>query len=183
MKRAIILPLLIPVSFYLKAQENPKIGTEKGVKEKLIRIKNGLPDIKKNLTKKDELWENDYNVKFEMGNGMVLFDEDDGEQSLKIRYNKSYFSGSIADYQDYYKALVKMVREVFGAAYDTQSNNKEKKWSTSFYQTRKDIFKSPIRIYVTCSWIFDSLGPDIEIEIYSRLKEPAKENEADDDEG
>ena len=65
------------VTFSIYAQDNPKIGTEKGVKEKFIRIKNGLPDIKKNLTVQDEMWVNERNVKFEMGNGLIIYEEDE----------------------------------------------------------------------------------------------------------
>lgn len=161
------------ITFCIHAQDNPKIGTEKGVKEKLIRIKNGLPDIKKNLTKKDEMWADQYNVKFEMGNGIVLFeeDEDEGEQSLLIRYNKSFFSGSVADYQNYYKTLVSIFKEVFGATYDSEKTEKEKEWQTIFYIKGSDALNSRIRISITCNWMFDSsLGPNIEIRISGRTK-------------
>lgn len=176
---SMLLVLLLTGSF-LSAQNNPKIGTEKGVKEKLIRIKAGLPDIKKTLTKKDEMWENEYNVKFEMGNGTVLFKEEDGEQSLKIRYSKSYFSGTATDYQNYYKTLVSLVKEVFGSGYDSSSTNEPKKWAISFYQKGKDVFDSAVRIHISCSWMFESLGPDINIEIYSRLKPPSQKPDEDD---
>ncbi|MEK7226340.1 MAG: hypothetical protein AAB221_11780 [Bacteroidota bacterium] len=179
MKRITILFTCLLLSSFLFAQNNPKIGTEKGVREKLIRIKNALPDIKKNLTRKNEMWTDEYDVKFDMGNGIILFDEDDGEQSLNIRYTTSYFSGTAADFQNYYKTLTATAKEVFGKTYDYDSTNEEKKWSTSFFEKGKDIFKSRIRIYITCSWMFESLGPDIAIEVYSRLKEASKKEEGD----
>ncbi len=173
MKTVIVSFWCLLIAFCIRAQDNPKIGTEKGVKEKIIRIKNGLPDIKKNLTKKDEMWTDQYNVKFEMGNGIVLFDEDkdDEEQSLLIRYTKSFFSGSAADYQNYYKTLVNLFKEVFGSAYDFQKTKKEKEWQTSLYQKGNNVLNSSIRINITCNWMFESSpGPNIEILIYSRMK-------------
>lgn len=173
MKTVIVSFCCLLIAFCIRAQDNPKIGTEKGVKEKIIRIKSGLPDIKKNLTIKDETWADQYNVKFEMGNGIVLFDEDkdDGEQSLLIRYTKSYFSGSAADYQNYYKTLVSMFKEVLGSAYDSEKKEKEKEWQTSFYLKGSDVLNSRIRISITCNWMFNSSpGPNIEILIYSRMK-------------
>jgi hypothetical protein len=167
-----LLACTLLISIILTAQTNPKIGSEKGVKEKLIRIKNALPDIKKNLTKRDENFVETYNVKFEMGNGIVLFDEDeeDHDQSLTIRYTGSYFSGTIADFQNYYQSLVAMIKEVFGPNYESTVSNKEKSWSTSFFMKGKDAFTSPVRIHIQCDWILESLGPGITLEIHSKVK-------------
>lgn len=162
------------VTFSISAQENPKIGTQKGVKEKFIRIKNGLPDIKKNLTVQDEMWVNERNVKFEMGNGMIIYEEDEenNDQYLKIRFSHSYFSGTIPDYQDYYKTLVAMLKEVFGPQFKVSSTEKEKKWSTTIVEKGKDVFNSPIQVYITLDWIIESLGPEIGIEVHSNIKQP-----------
>ena len=46
-------------SISLSAQDNIKISAQTGIKEKLIRIKKGLPNIKKNLTVQDEMWTNE----------------------------------------------------------------------------------------------------------------------------
>jgi len=42
MKKMLLLLFLASV-YFTNAQERPKIGSEKGVKEKLIRIKTSLP--------------------------------------------------------------------------------------------------------------------------------------------
>ena len=55
MKNLIILACFFAYTFTAQAQNNPPIGSQKGVKEKFIRIKKGLPDIKKNLTVQDEM--------------------------------------------------------------------------------------------------------------------------------
>lgn len=165
LKNFLFLSALLFYSIILPAQTaNPKIGTDKGVKEKLIRIKNGLPDIKKNLTKKDETF-GDYNVKFEMGNGMILFEEDEEEheQSLLIRYTYSYFSGTKTDYQNYYKTLVDLIKEVFGPGFDSKTFDSESSWSTSFFQKGQQQSESPVRIDIKCGWVLDLLGIDITI--------------------
>lgn len=158
----------------LQAQdENPKIGSEKGVKEKLTRIKGGLPDIKKNLTKQDELFTDTYNVTFEMGNGIILFEEDEeeGVQSLIISFSSDYFSGRVKDYQEYYKKLVALIGEVFGSSYASTADNTEKTWSTYFFQKEKGIAGSNTGIGIECNWMFEeSIGPEITIEINSKVK-------------
>lgn len=164
MTKYVLLPLIALLSVTVSAQTtNPKIGTEKGVKEKLTRIKNGLPDIKKNLTKEDD-W-GDIDVKFEMGNGTILFDEDedDHKQSLSIRYTYSYYSGTTTDYQNYYKTLVVLIKEVFGDGYESKTNDSEKSWSTFFYEKGKRRIDSNISIWIKCSWVLDLLSIDIDI--------------------
>jgi hypothetical protein len=172
MLRYLFAAIILTSSNTIQAQNNPKIGSDKGVKEKLTLIKKGLPDIKNNLTKKDELFENEYEVKFEMGNGIVLFneDEEDHSQSLTIRYTTSYYSGSTADYQNYYKRLVSMIKEVFGPGYDSKETINEKDWSTRFLEKGKDVFTSPTSIFIKCQWILESLGPSINVEIWSKGK-------------
>ncbi|MBS1620717.1 MAG: hypothetical protein JST10_01005 [Bacteroidetes bacterium] len=165
----------------LEAQTEPKIGSEKGVKEKLTRIKNGLPDMKKTLTKEDEMWIDQYNVNFEMGNGIVLFKEEDGLQTMQISYSKSYFSGTVTDYQNYFKVLAGYIKNIFGNSYDSDSTNTSKKWVTTFFQKGKDKSKSPITVHLSCNWMLKDLGPEIEIAVCSRLKPPTYDQEEDDE--
>lgn len=167
---ALLSILLITVNVF--GQTNPKIGTEKGVKEKLLRIKNGLPDMKKNLTVKDADWADSYNVKFEMGNGIILFDnhEDRGEQVMTISFDNSYFSGTIPDFQNYYKSLVTMLSEILGNKYISEKNEKAKEWSAIFYPIGYSLFETPVSFTVNCNWMIESIGPTITIEIVSRLK-------------
>ena len=172
MKNLIILACFFAYTFTAQAQNNPPIGSQKGVKEKFIRIKKGLPDIKKNLTVQDEMWVNERNVKFEMGDGLILYEEDEEEndQYLKISFSQSYFSGTVTDYQHYYKNLVAMIKEVFGPGFEVSSTEKEKKWSTTIVEKGKDVFNSPIQVYITLDWIIQSLGPEIGIEVHSKIK-------------
>lgn len=160
------------VTFSISAQQIPKIGSQKGVKEKFIRIKKGLPDIKKNLTVQDEMWVEERNVNFEMGDGMIIYEEDeeDNDQYLKISFSHSYFSGTIPDYQHFYKTLVAMIKEVFGPHFEASSTEKEKKWSTAIVEKGKDVFNSTIKVYITLDWIIQSLGPEIGIEVHSNIK-------------
>lgn len=174
MKKLIILASIFAYTITAQAQNNPPIGSQKGVKEKIIRIKKGLPDIKKNLTEQDEMWIEERNVKFEMGNGLILYEEDEenNDQYLKIRFSHSYFSGTLTDYQHYYKTLVAMFKEVFGPGFDISSTEKEKKWNTTIVEKGKDVFNSPIQVYITLDWIVKSLGPEIGIEVHSKIKQP-----------
>jgi len=174
MKNLIILACFFAYTITAQAQNNPPIGSQKGVKEKFIRIKKGLPDIKKNLTVQDEMWTDVRNVKFEMGDGTILYEEDEEEdnidQYLKIRFSQSYFSGTVTDYQYYYKILVAMIKEVFGPGFEASSTEKEKKWSTTIFEKGKNVFNSPIQVYITLDWIIQSLGPEIGIEVHSKIK-------------
>lgn len=164
--------LVILSAVSVSAQTNPKIGSEKGIKEKLIRIKKGLPDIKKNLTTPDENFTDDYNVKFDMGNGIIIFEEDEEEkeQSLLIRYTSSYFSGTVAEYQAFYKNLVTMTREVFTPGYEYKETEEGKTLRTVFLEKGKDETSSNTRISLECSWVLESPGPSIHIYISSKLK-------------
>jgi len=174
MKNLIILACFFAYTITAQAQNNPPIGSQKGVKEKFIRIKKGLPAIKKNLTEQDEMWTDVRNVKFEMGDGTILYEEDEEEdnidQYLKIRFSQSYFSGTVTDYQYYYKILVAMIKEVFGPGFEASSTEKEKKWSTTIFEKGKNVFNSPIQVYITLDWIIQSLGPEIGIEVHSKIK-------------
>ena len=171
MKPIVTLMLLLSASF-MYGQKLPAIGSEKGVKEKFMMIKKGLPDIKKNLIKKDEMWEDEYNVKFEMGNGIVLFNESEEDQTLTISFSSDpYFAGSISDFQNYHKKLVTIISEVFGPAYTQETKSKEKNWTTTFFEKGKDIFSSKISIIAEVSWALDR--PHITIEVISN--KPFKE--------
>jgi len=173
MNRYFLLFSIILITGFCEAQEpNPKIGSEKGVREKLVRIKKGLPDIRKNLTKPDENFTDQYNVKFEMGNGIVIYreEEEDKEQTLTTRKTTSYFSGTVADYQAYYKTLTALIREVFGPDYEVRVSEKDKIWETQFHSKSKTANnQSKVYIMVSCSWVMASLGPGITIDILSRL--------------
>jgi len=167
-KKTILFFLLFLFALVLKAQE-PKIGSEKGIKEKLMRIKKALPDLKKNLTKRDENFPDDYVVKMEMGNGIVLFREDAEEktQSITIRYTPSYFSGSVTDYQSYYKTLSGLIKEVFGSRYISNASEMKNSWETNFYLPGKDRSRPTVSIMLSCSWVLGLLN--ITIDIYSYL--------------
>lgn len=160
-----LLALFFAITIY--GQKLPPIGSEKGVKEKFIIIKKGLPDIKKNLTKKDEDFEDTYNVIFEMGNGIVNFEESEDDQTLTIKFSSGwYFSGSMPDFKDYYNKLVSMIGEVFGPVYISERINKEKTLTTTFFEKGKNMFNSKVTITVTCDWILDK--PDITIDVISQ---------------
>ena len=171
MKIYLITSLLLFSAITQAQPVKPKIGSEKEVKDKFILIKKGLPDLKKNLTK----WngsDHTYKVKFEMGDRDVLFDEnEDGhDQLLTIRYTTSYFSGTVADYQNYYKTLVATIKEVFGANYESSATDQEKNWSITFFMKGKDVSTSPVSIYVKCDWAVQQLGPGISIKVWSKVK-------------
>ncbi|MER3498117.1 MAG: hypothetical protein C4308_05500 [Chitinophagaceae bacterium] len=61
---------------------------------------------------------NERDVKFEMSNGIVLFEDEEEGQRLTISYcSPVYFSGSITDFQACYKKLSVILTEVFGDKY------------------------------------------------------------------
>lgn len=148
------------------SQSLPKIGLEKDVKEKFILIKKGLPNIKKNLTKQDETFTDEYNVKFEMGDGIGNFDELEDGELLTIKYSsKPYFSGSIEDFQNYYNKLITIITEVFGATHTSIVEKTNTSWTTIFFEKGKDQFNSKTSIRITVSWILND--PHISIAVAS----------------
>lgn len=164
--------ILLCLGTGLAAQPNPKIGAEKGVKEKLTLIKKGFADIKKNLTKQDENFTDSYNVIFEMGNGIVLFSEDEetNEQQLLIRYTHSYFAGTDADYKNYYTRLVALLKEVFGDTHQSVTENKDRESATVFYERGKDLLTSLTTISINYFPDLVSLGPHIDLSFSCKPK-------------
>ena len=158
-------------SISLSAQDNIKISAQTGIKEKLIRIKKGLPNIKKNLTVQDEMWTNERNVKFEMGDGIIIYSEDEDEgimdQLIRITFSYHSFSGTLADYQDYYKKLVDMFLEIFGNEYEASSEVRPKSWNSVIHQ-RGARFNSPVWIFVEVDWFLGTKSPSISIEVHSK---------------
>ncbi len=63
---------LLFISGFIFAQKPPLIGSEKGVKEKFILIKKGLPDIKKNLTENDENFVEEVSCHHLLGNPCMI---------------------------------------------------------------------------------------------------------------
>ena len=168
MKGLLQLSLLLFFACSTSAQF-PKIGSDKDAKEKLMIIKKALPDIKKNLTKPD-VYDDMYIVNLEMGNGEIRYDENDEDQTLEITYSTDYFAGALKDFQNYYKKLAGIIKEVFGSAYELNQYDKEGIWSTEITEKGKDFFGSSIKIELKCIWLFDPDKPTIEIKIYSSLK-------------
>lgn len=148
------------------SQALPKIGSEKGVKEKFILIKKGLPDIKRNLINRDKTFTDEYIVKFEMGNGIVNFEESDENESLTISFSsRPYFSGTITDFQNYYNKLVTIVTEVFGTTHTSSIEKTNTSWTTTFFEKDKDQSSSKTYIRLAVSWILDD--PHISIDVVS----------------
>ena len=103
--------MLLAISVRAQDQDEVPIGQQRGVKEKLIIIKKGLPDIKNNLTTQDEMWLDQRNVKFEMGDGMVIYSEDEYDgvitQQIRIEFSTKYFTGTIKNYKKKLKKYLK----------------------------------------------------------------------------
>jgi hypothetical protein len=142
-----------------------KIGSDKGIKEAFIRIKAGLPDIKKNLAVKDKRSGN-YRPKFSVGEGSY---REDGSQHLTFIYSSSNYSGTPEDYQSYYKTLVSIAKEVFGANYTATESERGNVWRTGFYENGKNAYTSTTSIYIKYDGTFD-FNPSITIEISSQGK-------------
>ena len=162
--------MLLAISVRAQDQDEVPIGQQRGVKEKLIIIKKGLPDIKNNLTTQDEMWLDQRNVKFEMGDGMVIYSEDEYDgvitQQIRIEFSTKYFTGTIKDFQDYYKKLVNLVNEIFGEAYEAISEEEKWKWETTFTQSGKK-YKSPVSINVEVNWLSEPTR-FVSIEVHSK---------------
>jgi hypothetical protein len=166
MKSYLFAALLLCAVIAQAQTTKPKIGSDKGIKEAFIRIKAGLPDIKKNLAVKDKRSGN-YRPKFSIG-GESSYREDDN-QHLTFIYSSSNYSGTLEDYQNYYKTLVSITKEVFGANYTATSSERGNVWRTGFYENGENAYTSTTSIYIKCDETFES-SPSITIEITSQRK-------------
>lgn len=160
------LSVVLLVSGIAVAQTaKPKIGSDQGVKEFFEKIKKGLPDIKKNLTRKSG---NDYSPKLNVGSG-GFYTETNGDQSLTYTYFSTGYSGTLTDYQDYYKRLISIAQEVFGKDYTATSSERGNVWRTAFYEKGGNVYTSTTGIYIKCDGTFEAT-PTITIEITSKGK-------------
>jgi len=158
MKKMLLLLFLASV-YFTNAQERPKIGSEKGVKEKLIRIKTSLPDFTKKLAIKDPLYteEEHYDVNMEMGDGLIMLKiDEDKQQSLAISFSGPfYFSGSIDDFKAYYYQLGDMLKEIFKSTHTANEYKDEKKWSLRFSEIGKKSHESAVTISLYIDWFMN----------------------------
>lgn len=168
----LLIPLLL---FYtvINAQPEPKIGSEKGVKEKLLKIKNALPDFKKTLAKPLAGYANTYEVKVEIGNGEPLFEEDKEttQQTLVVNFSGSpYFSGTKNDFQKYYGQLSTWLKEIFGKTHQFEEEKEETIWTLSFIEKGKDYSTSPTYIELEFTSILSSFDITLTITTYPKGK-------------
>lgn len=137
------------------AQKLPVIGSEKGLKEKFTMIKEGLPEIKKNLSIKDEN-QDTYLLKFKIGDGTTHVEENETSQYFQILFSKRSFSGTITDFQNFYKHLVPMITEIFGTAYEQKTKKEDNSWETIFSEIAPDkyslLFDAHTTITVKVIW-------------------------------
>jgi hypothetical protein len=165
MKNYLFASLLLCAVIAQAQTTKPKIGSDKGIKETFIKIKAGLPDIKKNLTVKDKRT-GKYRPKFSVGESSY---RQDGDQHLTFIYSSSNYSGTPEDYQSYYKTLVSIVNEVFGANYTATASERGNVWRSGFYENGKNAYTSTTSIYIKYDGTFES-SPSITIEISSQGK-------------
>jgi hypothetical protein len=148
-----------------------KIGTEEGVKEKLLQIKNALPDFKKTLVKPIDGNTDSYEVNMKIGNGEPLFEEDEitKEQTITINFSGSpYFSGTIEDFQLFYNQLCEWLKEIFGATHEFKEGKESMVWVLTGVEKGKDYRTSPTLIDLEITWILDN--PDINLTIDTNPK-------------
>lgn len=152
----LLLLFLLASTLIVHAQNPPPIGSQKGVKEKLIRIKKSLPDFTKNLAVKDRLYtdEDVYDVKMEMGDGMIRFEvAEDKQQSLIITFSgPTYFAGSIDDFKAYYNELAGMLKEIFKSTHIAEETKDEKKWLMTFSEISKRSHESAVKPWLKIDW-------------------------------
>ncbi|HOZ79130.1 MAG TPA: hypothetical protein PLY34_14135 [Ferruginibacter sp.] len=166
MVKGLLLSCMLIFSLMIHAQVKPMIGTAKDDKAKLLLIKKGLPDIKKNLTRRVDDYSEDREARVLMGNEGPMFSEEDNVQTLTYDFSRSYFSGTTEEYQSYYRKLLGTIKEVFGDKYDSVEYKKEaKKWCVSFFEKGKK-WESPTSIYVCCDWMLASIGPKISLSFF-----------------
>lgn len=163
-----VFQILLLLFFFSSSFAQPsKFGSDADVKKKLNTIKKALPDLKKNLTK-----ESDYDgspaVTMQMGDGEIDYAEEDNEQMLIITYSRADFPGTLADYQDYYKKLTQLIKEVFGSGYELNHYDKKDMWSAEFAEKGKEPSASAVRIELKCIWKWGEDKPKIELRIYSK---------------
>lgn len=168
MLKYLLLSYFVLFSIFIYAQEKPQIGSTKNDREKLLLIKKGLPNIKKNLTKLVDNYSDERELKVIIGNEICRYNEWDNEQSITYYFSRLDFNGTTEEFKAYYQKLLGTINDVYGDKYDSlESVKKEKKSCVSFYEKGKK-WKSPTSIYICCDWISPSVGPEITLSFFWR---------------
>ena len=176
MKHVLMLLLFFLASFSIDAQNPAIIGSEKGVKEKILKIKKFFPDFKKSLVTRDPLFteEKHYEVKMKMGDGFIRFEEsDDTQQILIVNFSgPNYHSGSMDDFKKYYGQLAEMLKDIFGDKYTPEEHNTERGWNMTFTETGKKSYQSATSIGLKMNWLFNRPSIELYFSTYPSGKKP-----------
>ena len=162
-----LFAILVLFSNVIQAQKTkPLIGSIKGVNEAFTQIKKGLPDIKKNLTKKTA---KNYIPKIKLGNAGSYKEGNNGDQSLTFTYSSLGYSGTLANYLNFYKTLISITNEIFGVDYKATAGAKEIVWTSGLIENGKNVYTSTIDISIKYDGPYDT-NPSIIVEIKSERK-------------
>jgi hypothetical protein len=153
MKRIYIIAFFTVLTGLLNAQEKLSITKLSGIKEKLVLIKKGFPDIKNKLVTKDPDDPETLIPKVKMGDYNGRYNGEGDQQSLEYEFTSWEYAGSKEDFQAFYRKLLVMLVEVFGDKYKLKEYTpKEKEWSATLDEKDAPDYKSPTHIYIVCNW-------------------------------
>src|SRR6185369_16924975 len=90
---------------------------------------------------------NSYRPKYKIGN-TSNYNDQDGKQHLRYTYESSGYSGTVEDYQNYYKTLLAIVKDVLGTGYTAIASDRGNVSRTTFLEAGQSVYTSTTSIYV-----------------------------------
>ena len=123
----------------------PMIGSDSGIKEKLVMIKNAFPDLVKAFGKNGQTSYGitDYQTDLKIGKSMIFLSKSALEQKLKIEFSNIYYSGTEDDFWKFGQEVNIYINDLFGDSYYSKPFQDGKNEALFYYENGKDISDSP----------------------------------------
>ncbi len=151
-----IIPILVVILFCkisLAQSPKPMIGSDADVKEKLMMIKNSLPDIVKAFEKTAVVNGSftKYQTDFAIGKAEITLQQYNASlsQKMDIEFTRLNYGGTKDDFKKYFDKLVQETGEILGTSFHTDGlsvnedlNDQE---SVFFYEKGKT-YNSPVQV-------------------------------------
>lgn len=156
------LAIFLIAKISIAQSSNPMIGSDADIKEKLVLIKNALPDLVKAFGKDGQTSYGitDYGTSLEIGKSMISLSKSALEQKMKIEFSDIYYKGTKDDFWKFWQEVNSYVKDLFGDSYYSEPSQQGKNEILFYYENGKDITNSPNVIEVDFK---HDIGLDVDI--------------------
>ena len=167
-----MFPLLLCYTGFAQVDARPLIGSDPDIKDKVIVIKDALPDLVKAFGKNGETSGGftKFQTDFAIGKSTVSLTRYDPKmsQEMDIVFSHRDYAGTKDDFKNFFDQLVKDIQELFGKTYYSNPPSVDLDIEmVSFFEKGKGIDNSPTEIDVVHSLKFR----DVSIEFKTERKE------------